>query len=118
MDLAIDRVASPIGEIMLVADGRSLISLDFTDYDARLDELLKKRYGEYRLRPTADPLGASARLGAYFAGRLDAFDGFPIAGGGTDFQARVWQALREIPPGRTETYSGLAARLGHPKAFR
>ncbi|MGG4605010.1 methylated-DNA--[protein]-cysteine S-methyltransferase [Paenalcaligenes sp. Me131] len=37
---------------------------------------------------------------------------------GTAFQERVWQALREIPPGRTISYSELAQRIGSPKAVR
>jgi O-6-methylguanine DNA methyltransferase len=37
---------------------------------------------------------------------------------GTDFQRKVWRALRAIPPGKTETYSHLAASLNKPKAAR
>lgn len=37
---------------------------------------------------------------------------------GTAFQHRVWQALRDIPPGSTVSYSELAERLGMPKAVR
>jgi AraC family transcriptional regulator of adaptative response/methylated-DNA-[protein]-cysteine methyltransferase len=37
---------------------------------------------------------------------------------GTAFQQRVWQALRDIPPGRTLSYTELAARVGRPEAVR
>lgn len=37
---------------------------------------------------------------------------------GTAFQQRVWQALRDIPPGTTATYQEIAQRLGLPKAAR
>jgi len=37
---------------------------------------------------------------------------------GTAFQLRVWQALRQIPPGETRTYSQLALEMGIPKATR
>lgn len=37
---------------------------------------------------------------------------------GTAFQHRVWEALREIPPGNTATYSEIAERIGMPKAVR
>lgn len=37
---------------------------------------------------------------------------------GTAFQREVWAALREIPPGRTETYSDVAIRIGRPGAAR
>jgi AraC family transcriptional regulator of adaptative response/methylated-DNA-[protein]-cysteine methyltransferase len=37
---------------------------------------------------------------------------------GTAFQRRVWQALREIPPGETATYAEIARRIGAPGAHR
>jgi O-6-methylguanine DNA methyltransferase len=42
----------------------------------------------------------------------------PLDVRGTAFQERVWQALRQIPPGVTMTYAEIAARLGMPKAVR
>ncbi|MEO5713888.1 MAG: bifunctional DNA-binding transcriptional regulator/O6-methylguanine-DNA methyltransferase Ada [Luteolibacter sp.] len=36
----------------------------------------------------------------------------------TAFQQRVWQALREIPPGETASYSEVAAKIGQPTAAR
>ena len=36
----------------------------------------------------------------------------PLDIGGTAFQKRVWQALREIPAGQTATYKELALKLG------
>src|SRR5271155_5368587 len=37
---------------------------------------------------------------------------------GTAFQARVWRALQKVPPGKTATYTEIAAALGQPKAVR
>jgi AraC family transcriptional regulator of adaptative response/methylated-DNA-[protein]-cysteine methyltransferase len=37
---------------------------------------------------------------------------------GTAFQQRVWQALREIAPGKTASYTEIAGRIGAPKSFR
>lgn len=37
---------------------------------------------------------------------------------GTVFQERVWQALREIPVGKTLSYSDIAEKIGSPKAVR
>ncbi len=37
---------------------------------------------------------------------------------GTAFQERVWQALRDVPPGTTVTYAEIARRIGRPKAAR
>jgi AraC family transcriptional regulator of adaptative response/methylated-DNA-[protein]-cysteine methyltransferase len=37
---------------------------------------------------------------------------------GTAFQERVWQALREIPAGRTASYAEIAQRIGAPTSMR
>lgn len=37
---------------------------------------------------------------------------------GTDFQKKVWNALREIPYGQIRTYGEIAAAIGHPQAAR
>jgi len=42
----------------------------------------------------------------------------PLDVQGTAFQERVWQALREIPPGTTVSYTEIAERIGAPKATR
>lgn len=42
----------------------------------------------------------------------------PLDVAGTAFQARVWQALREIPAGTTRTYTEVAATIGSPTAVR
>jgi len=117
-ELQMATVPSPIGNVLLVADGQQLVSLDFEEYAARMDLLLTKRYGQYHLVSTPDPAGAVTRLGRYFAGDLTAFDGAAVTPGGTAFQNTVWQALRDIPVGTTESYGKLAARLSMPKASR
>ena len=42
----------------------------------------------------------------------------PLDVGGTAFQQRVWQALRDIPAGTTVSYTELARRMGMPEAVR
>lgn len=64
------------------------------------------------------PLTAARRqLTAYFDSQLQAFD-LPLAPAGTRFQRQVWQALRNIPFGQTQSYGELAQRIGRPKASR
>jgi AraC family transcriptional regulator of adaptative response/methylated-DNA-[protein]-cysteine methyltransferase len=42
----------------------------------------------------------------------------PLDPRGTAFQQRVWQALREIPAGKTASYADVANRMGMPKSVR
>ena len=118
MELHMTRVPSPIGLVLLVSDGSSLVSLDFEGYEDRLHALLAKRYGAYRLIEGSDPLGLSGRIDAYFAGELRALDDIPIEPGGTAFQREVWQGLRRIPAGTVTSYGRLAASIGRPAASR
>jgi O-6-methylguanine DNA methyltransferase len=42
----------------------------------------------------------------------------PAFDGTTDFRRKVWKRLMKIPPGKTMTYSEIAAAVGNPKAAR
>jgi AraC family transcriptional regulator, regulatory protein of adaptative response / methylated-DNA-[protein]-cysteine methyltransferase len=42
----------------------------------------------------------------------------PLDVRGTVFQMRVWQALMQIPPGSTASYTEIARRIGAPKSAR
>lgn len=53
------------------------------------------------------------QVDAYFQGTCRTFN-VPVAPEGTPFQRQVWDALLEIPYGRTLTLSALATRLGSP----
>lgn len=57
------------------------------------------------------PEAIARQLDAYFKDGSLTFD-LKLESGGTAFQRRVWNALREIPPGRTVTYGDLSRQLG------
>ena len=60
---------------------------------------------------------AERQLTEYFAGKRTQFD-LPIEPRGTQFQKKIWQALREIPFGQTRSYLDLAKAAGSPRAAR
>lgn len=57
-------------------------------------------------------------LSGYFAGDVAALDAIELDLEGTPFQRAVWQAIREIPAGRTASYSAIARAVGRPAAMR
>lgn len=61
---------------------------------------------------------AASQLEEYLAGERTTFALELDRPAGTPFQQRVWEALHEIPYGRTESYGALAARIGAPRAVR
>lgn len=119
LNLILDRVASPVGEVQLVVDvGGAVRALDFHDYEDRLRRLLRLHYGAVVLTEGRAPEAVRRAVEAYFAGDLAAFDAIRVETGGTVFQRAVWRALRDIPAGETRTYGQLAQAVGSPKAVR
>lgn len=104
------QITSPVGELMLTSDGEALTGVWFSPHDdLPLDDWVDER---------DDVLDdAVAQLESYFAGERTDFD-LPLHPQGTDFQLRVWAALREIPYGETISYGELARRVGNPSASR
>lgn len=104
---------SPIGEIMLSADGEGLTGLymEFRRYEppAQTDWV--------RADDNAILVQAHAQLDEYFGGKRTDFD-LPLNPSGTAFQKQVWQELCNIPYGTTISYGELAARVGNPAASR
>lgn len=117
-----EHLATPIGEVWILTDSEGrLRSVAFDDHPERLQRLLTRHYGAqgYRIVPSQPQSPAYRALEAYFTGDLHALSvDLPLATEGTKFQREVWQALRDIPTGRTLSYGELAARIGRPKAVR
>lgn len=118
MKLGIDRLASPLGTLLLVTDGRALRALDYEDCGDHMRRLLRLHYERVELEPRPAPESMTRALCDYFAGRLDALAAIPVATRGTDFQRRVWAALRRIAPGATTSYGRLAEEVGVPGGAR
>lgn len=118
MKLGLDRIASPLGALLLVTDGRALRALDYEDCAEHMRRLLRLHYDEDRLEERAAPTFVKRALRDYFAGELGALASLPVATRGTPFQRRVWAALRRIPPGTTTSYGRLAERVGVPGGAR
>jgi O-6-methylguanine DNA methyltransferase len=118
MEFLIERLALPLGEIVLVSDGKDLRALDFADYEERMLKLLKRHYGEVALKPGHNPGDAATLLNAYLDGDIAAIERVTVATNGTPFQKLVWQHLRRIPKGKTCGYGELASAVGKPTAAR
>ena len=115
-----ERIETPLGGMIAVADDEGLRLLEFTDRRATERELstLRKRLrtnvvpGEH---PHLD--AARSQLADYFSGKNLKFD-IPLAPVGSDFQLRAWEILRSIPVGETRSYSWMAKQLGDENARR
>jgi methylated-DNA-[protein]-cysteine S-methyltransferase len=121
LDFFIDRLATPIGELIVIADrDGKLRTIDWTDHEVRMRQLLDRYYGKgrYTLTPKRDPGGLTSAMRRYFKGEIGVLKNLPVATTGTPFQNDVWNALRKIKDGTTISYAELARRIGKPKAVR
>lgn len=105
---------SPLGPLLLAAEGTALVGLWFEDQTgiptwareaapAKACGVLKKAVDE---------------VSAFLAGQRQGFT-IPLRfKAGTTFQQTVWQALRAIPYGETTSYAQMAQAIGQPQATR
>jgi AraC family transcriptional regulator of adaptative response/methylated-DNA-[protein]-cysteine methyltransferase len=115
-----ERIETPLGAMLAIADDEGLRLLEFVDRRAMEHELsiLRKRLrtnvvpGEHRHLDAA-----RSQLADYFSGKNLEFN-IPIAPVGSNFQLRAWKILRSIPVGETRSYSWMAERLGDSNARR
>lgn len=106
-------IESPIGQLLLTANGEALTGVYMNEHKNGAGLGADWVDGE-----TPVIAEAKRQLAEYFAGTRQTFD-LPVAPpSGTPFQHSVWQELRNIPFGETITYGELARRVGDANASR
>lgn len=104
---------SPVGALSMLATDRALVALVWrreghrhAPFENAVDD------------PSHPVLRETTRqLREYFSGQRRTFE-LELDFRGTDFQRRVWAALRDIPYGETRTYGQIAGQIGNPTAVR
>lgn len=97
---------SPVGIMEIKGDDSAIASVLFVEQageaSAQIPQVLQTCVQQFE---------------AYFAGDLQAFT-VPVQQSGTEFQQRVWQALKTIAFGQTFSYMDIALRMGDAKSIR
>lgn len=104
------KILTPLGTLTLWAHAGTLVRLD---WDGVFSETQDDMEEDTRIFEVGEQI-----LNTYFSGKRVDFNFLPINPVGTDFQRKVWTALREIPYGKTVSYGEIAYRIGSPKAAR
>ncbi len=98
--IAID---GPVGRLRVTASNDAIVGVVWSDSaEGEPNDLL---------------IEARRQLEAYFERRLTTFD-LPLLVEGSNFDRRVWAAMRQIPHGQTRSYGELAIEIGSgPRAI-
>ena len=113
---------TPVGPLAVVVDEDGTVVVSGF---SSLDDTLGRLVGRGTLDLAALPVRRDADLGdvtlavaQYAAGDGSALDRIPVAQPGGETLQRMWHELRGVAPGKTVSYSDLAARAEHPTAVR
>lgn len=111
-----------LGRMLIAGTQRGLCAVYFGDDDAQLERDLREEYPAAQLErhPSSALTDWTQTVAQYVAGGQshNSLQKLPLDVQGTAFQARVWQALRQIPQGQTRSYSQVAQAIGQPSATR
>ena len=107
-----------LGSVLVATSEKGICAILLGDDPNKLARDLQDRFANARLTPGN---ASFDRLVAQVIGFIEApaigLD-LPLDIRGTAFQRQVWDALRQIPPGSTASYTEIAKRLGQPKSVR
>jgi len=113
-------ISSPLGKLNIVASDQGVVMLSYNEFAAEQRKKLrnaefsgKNKKAEKIIKDT------SAQLKRYFAGSTSALNRVKTdASIGTEFQNKVWKAMRKIKAGDVMTYGALARKAGFSGAAR
>ena len=104
------RIQTPLGEVRLRSDGKSLTGLWFV---GQVNDA--KEHSDIEIKDDLLIFGqVETWLESYFSGKQTPIK-ISLQPKGTIFQERVWQLLQEIPYGETMTYGEIAQRIAKEK---
>ena len=107
-----------LGLITVAATDKGICAIEFGDDPATLLTQLQDRFPKALLSEADKTFSELVQQVIAFIKAPSKGIELPLDIQGTAFQEKVWQALREVPPGSTVSYTDIAQRIGSPKAVR
>ena len=106
---------SSLGRLLVAATEHGVCSVNVGRDDDELLGALRKEFPKAQISKGLKARRFLDALKEHLSGQEVRL---PVDVRGTDFQLKVWTALRDIPLGETRTYSEVASLIGEPKAVR
>jgi AraC family transcriptional regulator, regulatory protein of adaptative response / methylated-DNA-[protein]-cysteine methyltransferase len=107
-----------LGAILVASSRKGVVSILLGDEPDQLVRNLQDRFARAHLVGGDHEYEALVARVVGFVEALHIGLGLPLDVRCTAFEQRVWQALQEIPAGRTISYTEIARRIGSPRAAR
>ncbi|MEP3837324.1 MAG: methylated-DNA--[protein]-cysteine S-methyltransferase [Algibacter sp.] len=99
-------IKSPLGFTKIIGDIDGITSVTVLNSEEKITDIIPVALEDCVIQ-----------LNEYFKGERKQFN-LKLNAAGTDFQKRVWDALEQIPYGKTTSYLQLSKQLGNIKAIR
>lgn len=106
------------GQLLVAATDKGICAVSLGDSPDELEGGLRREFPRADLERADDALAGWVRAIVAHLEGTDTALAVPTDLHGTEFQMRVWRALREIPYGDTRSYSEVARAIGQPSAVR
>ena len=107
-----------LGRLLVAGTEKGVCAVRLGDSDTELEASLRAEYSEADIKRDDRSLGKwVGELADHLQGKHPRLD-LPVDVQATAFQWSVWQKLKEIPYGKTWSYSEVAQAIGRPSAVR
>jgi len=103
---------------LLAQSSRGLCAVFLGDETSALERQLEQAFPTAQLSRSQSKLSAALAEVLAWLENPTALCTLPLDSGGSAFEQQVWQALQQIAPGQTASYSEIAKRIGNPRAVR
>ena len=109
---------STLGNVLVATGDKGVVAVLIDESPTALIDNLRTRFPKARLMQDDQMLASeTSQLVDYIeSAKRDVILNLDLRG--TEFQKKVWRAVRKLKPGETTTYTDLARAIGSPKAIR
>lgn len=111
-------IDSFLGKVLIAATAKGICSIRFGNAESSLERKLRSEFQAASIRRDDHGLnGFADAIKQTLGGSRTNLD-LPLDVQATAFQRRVWNVLKKIPRGKTQSYSQIASEIGSPNAVR
>jgi AraC family transcriptional regulator of adaptative response/methylated-DNA-[protein]-cysteine methyltransferase len=111
-------VECALGRLLVAGTSRGVCNVRFGQTPEALVAELQAEFPFAEIEPDGDRLAVWVEALLQYLGGERRELAIPLDVRGSQFQRRVWAAIRAIPHGRTRSYAALAQAIGRPGAAR